>query len=482
MKMQKIASIKIENKKYYLAPVLDFLDSMVSNHSNLEYSKYSRLRYVVGEALENRIKNAYPGTSGNISVDFYLNDSWFEVSIKDKGEPVWTDFSYNPQNVDIHYKKELRNYILDLWVDEIGMEKLGNEGQRIYIRMKILNPIHFKEPEPYPEIEVLDTNISIRPVETEADVIEAIRCIYSEYGYSYSYERMYYVDGLMSMIKNKELLSFLAVNEHGQTAGHFALVFSDVLKNMPEISTVVIRKEFRGLGLFAKFMNYSMEYGKQHGIRAFMGQPVAFHPMSQKAFLKSGFTATAVLLAYIPSEVESEYNRDGERLDLFASVKILDEDAQSVVYPPEDLYSFVRKIYDSLGWKYELLNSSEKAESTEISVEMNSSAKVTKIVLRSASDNFEKVLEDSIKDALCKKTEMIEMMILLNDPSCEYAYKIAKRNSFVFSGILPGGENGDYLMMQMLVGFDNCYEQLVTVGEFEELTKDIKDINACRKE
>lgn len=482
MKMKKMASIEIWNRKFYLAPVLDFMDSIVSNHSDMEYGKYSRLRYVVGEVLENRIKKAYPGSSGRIAVEFYINDSWFEVSINDKGEPVWEDFSYNYQNVDIRNNQELRNYILDLWVDEIGMEKLGTDGQRIYIRVKILNPIQFKEPEPYPEIEVLDTNISIRPVETEEDVIEAIRCIYSEYGYSYAYDRLYYVDSFMKMIKNKELMSFLAVNEHGQTAGHFALAFSDTFKNMPEISTVVTRKEFRGLGLFAKFMDYCMELGKQHGIRAFMGQPVGFHPMSQKAFLKSGFTATAILLAYIYSDIESEYNKDDRRLDLFASVKILDENAKSSIYPPKELYAFINKIYNKIGWKYELLTKSEKAESTKSSVETNSFVKITKIVLRNAADDFEKILENSVKEALRKKTEMIEMMISLNDPSCEYAYRIAKKHNFVFAGILPGGENADYLMMQMLVGFDNCYDQLVTVGEFEELTKDIMNLNDCGKE
>ncbi len=482
MKMRKIASMEIWNKNFYLGAVLSFLDSIVSNHSNMEYGRYSRLRYVVGEVLENRIEKAYPGGNGTIEVELFLSDVYFEVSIKDKGVPAWTDFSYDNQNVNINNSQELRNYVLDLWTDGIGMEKLGKDGQRIYIRMKILNPIQFKVPELYPDIEVLDTNISIRPVETEADAIEAIRCIYSEYGYSYSYERLYYVDTLLNMIKNKELLSFLAVNDHGQIAGHFALAFSDVCKNMPEISTVVTRKEFRGLGLFGKFMNYCLEYGKQHGIRALMGQPVAFHPMSQKAFLKSGFTTTALLLSYIASDVESEYNKDNRRLDLFASVKIIDENAKSTVYPPEELYSFIDKIYHKLGWEYELICKLEKAESTQISVETNNALKVTKIILRSASDDFEKILKESIKDALRKKSEMIEMMISLNDPSCAYAYEITKQQQFVIAGVLPGGETDDYLMMQMLVGTDNCYDHLVTVGDFEELTKDIIVLNGQGKE
>lgn len=482
MKMRKIASMEIWNKKFYIGAVLNFLDSIVSNHPDHEFGRYNRLRYVVGEVLENRIEKAYPGGRGTIEVELYISDVYFEVSIKDKGEPAWTDFSYDDQKLDVNDSQKLRNYILDLWMDEIGMEKLGKDGQRIYIRMKILNPIRFKVPEPYSEMEVLDTNISIRLVETEADAIEAIRCIYSEYGYSYSYERLYYVDTFMNMIKNKELISFLAVNEHGQTAGHCALAFSDTFKNMPEISTVVIRKEFRGLGLFAKFIDYCMEIGKQHGIRAFMGQPVAFHPMSQKVFLRSGFTATSVLLSYISSDVESVYNKNNQRLDLFASVKLLDKDAHSTVYPPKELYSFINKVYDKLGWEYELIAKWKKAEVTQISIETNSSLKVTKILLRSASDDFEKILEDSVKDALRKKTEMIEMLISLNSPSCAYGYEIAKKRNFVLSGILPGGETDDYLVMQMLIGTDNRYDHLVTVGEFEELVKEIIVLNDCGKE
>ena len=178
---------RIWNKKFYIGAVLNFLDSIVSNHPDHEFGRSNRLRYVVGEVLENRIEKAYPGGRGTIEVELYISDVYFEVSIKDKGEPAWTDFSYDDQKLDVNDSQKLRNYILDLWMDEIGMEKLGKDGQRIYIRMKILNPIWFKVPEPYSEMEVLDTNISIRLVETEADAIEAIRCIYSEYGYSYSY-------------------------------------------------------------------------------------------------------------------------------------------------------------------------------------------------------------------------------------------------------------------------------------------------------
>ncbi len=481
MSKRKIASMEIWNRKFYMDAVLSFMDSIAAKNTGLQFARYNRMRYVVGELLQNRIEKAYPGETGMIKIELFLTETYFEVSIQDKGVPTWVDFSYEMDDV-LKEKTNLRNYILDLWMDEIGIEKLGKDGQRIFVRMNILSPIAFTPPEPYPEMDVLDTNISIRPVETEEDAIEAIRCIYSEYGYSYSYERLYYVDSLLEMVKNKELLSFLAVNEHGQTAGHFALVFSDTFKNMPEISTVVIRKEFRGLGLFSKFMNYCMELGKKNHFRALMGQPVGFHPMSQKAFLKSGFTATSVLLSYIGSDVESEYNKDNQRLDLFASVKILDENAHSSIYPPEELHLFLDNLYGRLDWSYEFGQGNKLSENTTVRIENNNLLRVTKILLKESAKNLKVILDEAVKDALRRKDEMIELMICLNNPSCSYGYTVAKQCNFILSGVIPGGEAGDYLVMQMLIGRDSCYDQLVTVGEFEELKQDIIALNHNGKE
>ena len=476
MNMRKIASLEIHNQKLYIPAVLSFLDSIVSNHQGMDHGRYNRLRYVVGEILENRIEKSYPGSKGILNVDLFLSDSSFEVSVRDKGIPAWSDFS-SGDTPDITDTQSLRNYILDLWTDGIGMEKLGKDGQRIYVRMNIINRLTLRKPEPYPETVVLDTNITIKPVTTREDAIEAIRCIYSEYGYSYSYEKLYYIDSFMNMIKSGSLMSFLAVNDHGQTAGHFALAFSDVFKNMPEISTVVTRKEFRGMGLFSKFMDYCMEIGKKQGFRAFMGQPVAFHPMSQKAFIKSGFTATSVLLSYIGSDIESEYNKNNQRLDLFASVKILDKDAKSTVYPPALISGLIDKIYSKLGWKYEILSDSKMSESSEIKVDNVPQLRTCKIVVTECGDDFKFFLQDTVKDSLKRKNEMIELMISLNTPTCSPCFDIAKECGFSFSGVIPGGENCDWIIMQLLIGEDFDCDHLVTVGDFEELKNDVVKLN-----
>ena len=85
MNMKKIAGIEIWNKPMYIKAVMSFIDSITDVHRDMEYSRYSRMRYVIGEILERRIKNAYPGTNGKIEVELFAADTYFEVSIKYMG-------------------------------------------------------------------------------------------------------------------------------------------------------------------------------------------------------------------------------------------------------------------------------------------------------------------------------------------------------------------------------------------------------------
>ena len=156
MNMKKIAGIEIWNRPVYIKAVLGFIDSVSEAHKEIDYARYSKMRFVIGEALMRRIKNAYPGENGKIEVELYASETCFEVSIKDKGVPAWSDL-FNKEAVDTDERK-FKDFILNSWMDEVGMEKLGNDGQRIYMRLHFKNPLTFKEPEPYQEIEVLDKN------------------------------------------------------------------------------------------------------------------------------------------------------------------------------------------------------------------------------------------------------------------------------------------------------------------------------------
>ena len=116
------------------------------------------------------------------------------------------------------------------------------------------------------------------------------------------------------------------------------------------------------------------------------------------------------------------------------------------------------------------------ADGTELSTEAVSSLKMSKIIVRKAGDDFEETLSMAVKAAIKHKSEMIELVISMNAPSCAHAYHIAKKCEFNFSGIIPGAENGDFIIMQILLGDEMKYDKLVTVGEFEELKNNVIQI------
>ena len=117
---KKIAGIEIWNRPVYIKAVLGFIDSVSEAHKEIDYARYSKMRFVIGEALMRRIKNAYPGENGKIEVELYASETCFEVSIKDKGVPAWSDL-FNKEAVDTDERK-FKDFILNSWMDEVGMD------------------------------------------------------------------------------------------------------------------------------------------------------------------------------------------------------------------------------------------------------------------------------------------------------------------------------------------------------------------------
>ncbi|MBR6647392.1 MAG: hypothetical protein IKL09_07745, partial [Clostridia bacterium] len=133
MNKRKLASLEITNDKGFIFPVMSFIDSLVQRHTSVDASIYQQIRFVALEVLKQRIENSYPGSKGDIFVELYIVGDFFEISVRDKGIPGWQDFSFDKSTISEN-KKDLRNYMISIYVDEIGMEKLGNNGQRVFVR------------------------------------------------------------------------------------------------------------------------------------------------------------------------------------------------------------------------------------------------------------------------------------------------------------------------------------------------------------
>ncbi len=476
--MQTLASLLLHDDKRMLAPALAFIDQF-SAGLGLDSARILKFRMACEEILLDRIEHAY-ADGGEIRVDLGLSGSNLEVSVVDKGSPYWKGESgYDPGAADTA-AVGLEDFLIAKMADQSGMEKLGRNGQRFYLQAALPAPPLPAERSVKEEIP-LDRDFAIRPTRPDGeDIIKAIACIHNEYGYSYGYERLYYPERFRELIAQGGIRSYLAVNRHGQVAGHYGMVFSDLVPGMPEMATVVIRRAFRGNQLFDAMMRHFLDTAPGLGAEALMMQPTAYHTATQHLALRYGFVPTGFLFQYTNPDMISEYNPDGRRLDLAVAVKALDGKKTAVVHPPPELGGFLKDIYQMLGVDREWRSGGESAGPAEMQAEINSLMRSGKIVVWRSGNDFGGELSRLTREFLRNKLEMIELLMSLDDPATPAAYAKARELGYFFTGLMPCGGRGDYLMLQHLSGGLPEPGSLATEGEFKEILDAIVSLGEKR--
>ena len=478
--MPKIATLSILDDKKLLPGVLSFIDN-IAGRLGFSQKKLFKFKMAYETMISGRMENAYTD-GGTIDVDITLTSNMLEVSVRDKGAPYHRhEVGYDPEKVDKD-AKGLEGYLISTMCDYTGSEKLGRGGQREYVRLYLPTPLEAEEKKkrdsnfaPAPEGEISITENS----GTDKDVISAITCIYDEYRYTYAYERLYYPDSFKELMDAGKLRSFLARGEDGEIAGHYCLSWSEDCPGMPELATLVVRRPFRGRGIFDRMCGHGMEMAKQSGARAIMTQPAAYHTASQRVLERHGYTATGFLFQYVNSDMESEYNIDGKRLDLSIAVKFLSERPKGAAYIPEEHGEFIKGIYKKLGAEYEFPAAYEAGQETLLKYDINSLVRSARVVVAQAGRDFEQELTHITGIMRRNKAEMVEMLINMANSSASFAYEAAKNCGYFFTGIMPGGESGDYLVMQNLFWGEINADTVAACGEYTEILRYLCERVGC---
>jgi serine/threonine-protein kinase RsbW len=371
--------------------------------------------------------------------------------------------------------------------DSAGSEKLGRNGQREYVQiyLPMSLPVESAKRQVVDERAPEDVKVSISENSgSEKDVISAITCIYDEYRYTYGYERLYYPETFKELINTGRLRSFLATGDNGEIAGHYCLSASEDCPQMPEWATVVVRRPFRGRYIFDRMCEHGVEMARQSGARAIMMQPTAYHTATQRVAEKHGYTATGFLFQYVNADMESEYNTDAKRLDLAIAVRFLTENPTGIAYLPEEHREFIKGIYEKLGAKYEFPEGYMPEQETLLKLEFSSLMKSGRVVVTRAGKDFERELAHATGVLRRNKAEMVEMLINMTDPAAPFAYELAKNAKncgYFFTGIMPGSEKADYLVMQNLFWSDVDAAAVATRGEYTELLRYLSENVDCVK-
>ena len=299
--------------------------------------------------------------------------------------------------------------------------------------------------------ELLDRDFSCRLVEnTDEDIIKALNCIYSHYGYNYLHQALYDLDYFHEVLENGRFVAAVAENRHQQVMGFGALDAHPWFPNLMEMGGLVANPLARGNGIGDMLDDFRIEIGREKGIKGLFATPVMPNPVSQKLLSRHGYIPTGMYFHAGGPDSLGDSGDGIHPMDCGFSVYIYDKDTVHTVFAPDEIRDFVRDIYDQVGLKYEMPHMGYKTASpTEMDFNHETKENLLEVKIENIGSDFRERIEELPLDKDDKEVEAIMLLMDMGDPWCPECYEYLRNRGFIFTGLVPGGDH-ELLIMEYL--------------------------------
>lgn len=390
------------------------------------------------------------------------------ISITDKGLPyVLTDYQ------KMILKKGL--------VDRFYFEQLGTGGQRITVVFQMTREEIDSSVSAMMEKEEVwkDHDFKYRPtIDQDEDIVKAIRCIYTSYGFNYIHQELYNVDIFKDMLKSGRYISVLAENTAQQVAGHIAIEEHKWFPGIMEVCNLVVKPSVRGKNISNRLVESVINLGQERHLNGLYSMPAMFHPISQKLSTENGFYPCGMYFHLLGDNVAGEYKGRSSRLSAAFSVHVYDMTTAHLLYLPEECSEFVIDVFEKQKINHTTRTAvPELSGKTSLSYTLDTLSRRLEIKIDAAGAD----LEESLQNLLFReKSEMIEVVMVylnMNDPGCPPCYRFLRNLGLIFTGCLPGSKSNDYLLLQHLKGRPIAKEKIVAEPDYQRMLDSLYRIN-----
>jgi len=466
------SELTIPNDRVYLAVAIAYVDA-VSKKLGFEEDQRRKIELAIEQTIANVMEQTFePGVGQTVEIACERIPVGLQVVIKERGMP------FDPSRIPVFQAKaesreklgglEGSPLLRDL-MDEFSIHNLGPDGQEIRL-VKYLRDKNVKDYFQACELEQFE-----KPAKTwsrksgsvefhvhlmkPSEALEVARSAYKAYGYTYSYEHIYYPDRMVELNESGQLISATAVTSGGEIAGHCAIFRSNAGSQSAEIGQAVVKPEFRGQGCLLKLTEFLINEAKSRGLNGLYVRAVTSHTFSQRVSTRLGFKACAMLLGYAPASVTFRDIKEelSQRETFVAQYKYLVAPSPLKLYAPSKYKDFIAKLYGNLGVAPQLEVPGElplTALKSESILKTRAAASTPPGYASIEIIRYGKDIGAEIKSALrefrLKHYDVIALYLDLRDPLTFHLVPEFEALGFFFAGILPGTSVGEALILQYL--------------------------------
>ena len=307
------------------------------------------LRALTEDLVRFTLEHAYPDQPwGEIEVTLEAADGLGHVDVHDWGLPLTSaggDFGPLPPPLAALAER----------AEELRLINLGAEGKRLTARLRLPSATaaslsHHSDAALRQAPEADDPRAVLEVREATPDDAEGIaQLLYENYHLSYVHPDFYRPRYLIAELDAGRLLSAVAVHD-GQIVGHHALMRA-ADEPAAETGAAVVHSAYRGLGLFGRLSQLTLERARRLGLPAVFGDAVTIHPFSQRAERAHDYRESALVLGMVPAQVTMRglgSDEPARRTAILRSYLAFDESPRAVELPAA-YREQLERIYEHVG-------------------------------------------------------------------------------------------------------------------------------------
>ncbi|MGC9194867.1 MAG: ATP-binding protein [Syntrophobacteraceae bacterium] len=489
--------LKLPLASKYLGVAVEFVKGCAKNFGFQEPLALCDIEVAAEEAISNAIDHACPTQSDPSATVLCLKaPTGMQIVVRDNGIPFDPEKFAHYKPTDAQSQEDMRGlgmFLMRAVMDEVTFRNLGREGKELVLlkRFKHEAPEAFAVQADAGEAGLRSLlrkrkrcGYQLRMFEP-SDAVEVCRCAYLMHGYSFYDDEVYYPQTLVELYESGAMTAAVAVTPEGEVALFNALIRSEPSSHVAEMTFTLVNPTIRSPGGLEKVAAFLVD-GQRHWLKGVFSSVAASHTLTQNVMQKNGFMPCGIYLCVDAANWKFHFLRDEEQANEPISnvcyFLYLNPPTQELLYLPPRHRDMIETIYGWLGAKPRNVQSSNIVLDTHAQLESHiiEADKTARITVMAYGLDLVSHVSSFMHEGRRRDIRFLELRLPLNLPGADIQTEALERLGFFFSGILPMGKYGDYLLLQMPSEWDINYDAIKVASQKSRLLFDY--IRQCEKD
>jgi serine/threonine-protein kinase RsbW len=286
------------------------------------------------------------------------------------------------------------------------------------------------------------------------EAVEASRCIWRCFEYSYPYEDIFHPDRVRAMIDAGQLVSAVAEAEGTGIVGHVGLKPVAGMPRHKEVSMLAVEPRFRRDGLAQRLTRFIVDHGATLDLDGLVAEAVTTHPGSQAVAAQVGLKPCALLVGEVPPLDFKGFDGVAQRESLVLCYRPLRPRESVTVRVPPHLEAMTAALYAEIGLAVRVETGSAPMPDGACVVDMEFSrgtARLQLLVL-SAGGDLGRRLASVQREGIALRADVLDILVRLEDEAAPATTAAAEELGARFIGLRPATAHGDLAVFRLFLG------------------------------